>query len=211
MVERRRVPIAVGTVVGGLETAVRTLVGLLLITIGAVMLSFGFDSRFALWITGFVPLFGGFVLLVLGGMVADARQRSRLMATGLAGTGTVITFRDTGMTVNDNPRVEFDLRVTPADGSPDFRATTRKTVSRLELPYAGQELSVRYDPDDRTKIVIAGPAEPAERPVTEPETTGTLEDLNRLFRLKQSGAITEDEYQTLKKRIGFDEPGPLKP
>jgi hypothetical protein len=186
-----------------METAVKTLVGLLLIAIGAVMLYFGFDARFALWIGGFVPLLGGFVVLVLGGMVADARQRSRLMTTGLAGTGTVTAFRDTGMTVNDNPRVEFDLRVTPADGSPGFRVTTREIVSRLELPYAGQEFAVWYDPEDHTKIVIAGPA---ERAAAEPEATGTLDDLNRLFRLKQSGAITEDEYEALKNRIGFDEP-----
>lgn len=187
---------------------VRTLVGLLLIAIGAVMLYFGFDSWFALWISGFVPLLGGFVLLVLGGMVTDARERSRLMATGLAGIATVTAFRDTGMTVNDNPRVEFDLRVTPADGSPGFRVTTRKIVSRLELPHIGQEFAVRYDPDDHTKIVIAGPA---ERPVIEPETTGTLDDVNRLFRLKQSGAITEAEYEVLKNRLGFDESDPSKP
>ncbi|HEY2062291.1 MAG TPA: hypothetical protein VGH57_28215, partial [Amycolatopsis sp.] len=62
------------------------------------------------------------------------------------------------ITTNDNPKVEFTLQVTPSDGTPAFTATTRHTVSRLELPFVGQRFLVRFDADDRTDLTIAGPA-----------------------------------------------------
>ncbi|HEY3709330.1 MAG TPA: hypothetical protein VGL64_08145 [Amycolatopsis sp.] len=134
------------------------LISLLLIVGGGGMLYFGFDANLALWIGGQVVVIAGLVLLVVRGVVRSSRKRTRLMRTGVPGTAIVTAFRDTGITTNDNPKVEFTLQVTPADGAPAFTATTRHTVSRLELPFVGQQFFVRFDAGDRTDLTIAGPA-----------------------------------------------------
>ena len=52
------------------------------------------------------------------------RQKAEnLLATGSKGVGTVQNVQDTGMTVNDNPRVKMTFRVEPLDGSAAFEAT----------------------------------------------------------------------------------------
>lgn len=73
-----------------------------------------------------------------------------LMATGSKGVGTVVSVRDTGMTVNDNPRVEMVFRVEPLDGSPPFDAKKTTTVSRVEIPRQGDRYPVWYDVQDPT-------------------------------------------------------------
>ena len=71
-----------------------------------------------------------------------------LMATGSKGVGTVVSVRDTGTTINDNPRVEMVFRVEPLDGSPTMDLTKKTTVSRVEIPRQGDRYPVWYDPAD---------------------------------------------------------------
>ncbi|MBB4665217.1 hypothetical protein [Conexibacter arvalis] len=83
---------------------------------------------------------------------ADAQ---RLMATGLVGQATVEALRDTGMTIDGNPRVEFDLLVTVDDGDP-YPVTHRQAVSPLVIGnfQPGASIPVRVDPADRTRVLI---------------------------------------------------------
>ncbi|WP_143086165.1 hypothetical protein [Amycolatopsis saalfeldensis] len=134
------------------------LISLLLLAGGGVLMYFGFDANLGLWIGGQAVVIAGLVLLAVRGAVRGSRRRARLMRSGVPGTATVTAFRDTGITTNDNPKVEFTLEVTPADGTPAFTATTRHTVSRLELPFVGQQFLVRFDAADHTGLTIAGPA-----------------------------------------------------
>ncbi|WP_329059634.1 hypothetical protein [Amycolatopsis sp. NBC_01480] len=134
------------------------LISLLLLIGGGVMMYFGFDANLGLWIGGQAVVIAGLVVLVVRGVVRSSRRRKRLLRAGVPGTATVTAFRDTGITTNDNPKVEFTLQVTPSDGTPAFTATTRHTVSRLELPFVGQQFLVRFDAVDRTDLTIAGPA-----------------------------------------------------
>ena len=168
------------------------LIGVLLIAAGGVLLYLGFAAHFGLWIGGWAAIVAGLFVLVLGGMVTAARERSKLIATGRPGVATVVAFRDTGTTVNDNPRVEFELRVAPGDGAPAFDVTTSQVVSRLQPPRTGQRFPVRYDPGDPTRLAILGPTEAPD-------------DLDKLLQLRQSGVITEDEYTALVKRIGTEQ------
>jgi hypothetical protein len=173
------------------------LISFLLIAGGGVMLYFGAadDFNLGLWLGGIVVVLSGLVAIVVGKSASQATEERRLTATGTAAVGTVTAFRDTGQTMNDSPRVKFDLRITPGDGSPEFDTTKRKYVSRLELPYVGQRFSVRYDPADHTKLILLGPATP-----TTPSGTPDEPD-QLLLRLRQTGAITEDEYTLLMRRI----------
>jgi len=83
---------------------------------------------------------------------ADAQ---RLMATGLVGQATVEALRDTGMTINGNPHVAFELLVTVEGGDP-YPVTHRQAVSRLVISnfQPGASIPVRVDPADRTRVLI---------------------------------------------------------
>jgi hypothetical protein len=76
------------------------------------------------------------------------KQAAELFESGQKGAGTVISVQDTGMTVNDNPRVKMVFRVEPLDGSPAFDAKKTRTVSRIEIPRQGDRYPVWYDASD---------------------------------------------------------------
>jgi hypothetical protein len=78
------------------------------------------------------------------------KQAAELFESGAKGAGTVISVQDTGMTVNDNPRVKMVFRVEPLDGSPPFDAQKTTTVSRVEIPRQGDRYPVWYDAQDPT-------------------------------------------------------------
>src|SRR3954468_2928080 len=78
------------------------------------------------------------------------KKAEELFATGSKGVGTVIQVADTGMTVNDNPRVKMIFRVEPIDGSPAFDAQKTTTVSRVEIPRQGDRYPIWYDPSDQS-------------------------------------------------------------
>lgn len=85
----------------------------------------------------------------------SARKRQRLQAIGKQAPAYVVSVEDTGVTVNDNPRIRVNLQVQPSD-EPQFEVTTTMLVSRLAIPQAGTTVSVKYDPDDHESIVFDG-------------------------------------------------------
>ena len=66
----------------------------------------------------------------------------RLFETGAKGIGTVTHVQDTGMTINDNPRVKMIFRVEPLDGTPAFDLDKTATVSRVAIPRTGDRYPV---------------------------------------------------------------------
>src|SRR3954463_12388684 len=76
-----------------------------------------------------------------------------LMAGGRPGSATITAVRDTGMTINDSPTVEFDLAVA-VDGDAPYAVTPRQTISRLAIPsfQPGATIPVRVDPADRQSL-----------------------------------------------------------
>jgi hypothetical protein len=75
-------------------------------------------------------------------------KAQNLMATGARGIGTVQNVQDTGMTVNDNPRVKMTFLIEPLDGTPAFEAKKTSTVSRVEIPRSGDRYACWYDRAD---------------------------------------------------------------
>ena len=70
------------------------------------------------------------------GMMEQARQQleaqqgnAELLESGIDGQATIKAIRDTGMTMNENPVVEFDLEV--AAGGVPYEATIKQLTSRL--------------------------------------------------------------------------------
>jgi hypothetical protein len=91
-----------------------------------------------------MPLFGG------------KKRKQRLEEAGVNAQAVLVTVRDTGVTVNNNPRIVLTFQVTAADGTGPFEVQTKKTVSRVTIPRAGDAFMVRYDPEDHDNFELLG-------------------------------------------------------
>lgn len=153
-------------------------------------------------------------------------KAENLIASGLRGVGVVVDVRDTGMTVNDNPRVKMVFRVEPLDGSAPFEAKKTSTVSRVAIPRAGDRYPVWFDGEDHetwmyavvaddngrqqiramfgvaaeTMTGMGGPAV-ASAPVAAVAEQGPLERLEKLSELRAAGVLDDAEFEATKARI----------
>ena len=76
------------------------------------------------------------------------REAKNLFENGSKAIGVLLRVDDTGMTINDNPRLRMTFRIEPLDGSPQFEGRKTKTISRAQIPRAGDRFPVWYDPQD---------------------------------------------------------------
>jgi hypothetical protein len=158
----------IGGVFGGFAAGATTGGSLIFVSVfgglgvGAVMagLNDGGESWFVLFGASFLltP-----VLLLVGFFVAGLRRvrAARLMAGGVPATGTVLAVRDTGVTINGNPRLRMTFRIVPDDGvTAPFEGTKTATVPRVSNPRVGDSYPVFIDPQDNGKwmVAVAGPA-----------------------------------------------------
>jgi hypothetical protein len=93
----------------------------------------------------------------LFGMINDLAGGGNhdLVQNGVPADAVIVSMRDTGVTVNDQPMVAFDLEVHPVGGSA-YRVAHRQAIPRLlvgaVLP--GAHLSVFVDPNDGGRLLI---------------------------------------------------------
>jgi Short C-terminal domain len=80
-------------------------------------------------------------------------KKRDILSHGVQARAVVTQVQDTGISVNNNPRVKLTLEVQPDGGLP-FEVTKKMTVSRLNVPDIGTTIWVRYDPDDKSKFEI---------------------------------------------------------
>ena len=92
---------------------------------------------------------------MLGDMQADAQKAQYLQLNGKVGSAQISAMRDTGMTVNDNPTVEFDLAVS-VDGASPYMVTHRQVISRLAIGHfqPGATIPVKVDPANPQSVLI---------------------------------------------------------
>jgi hypothetical protein len=153
------------------------------------------------------------------GLFSNKRKRAEnLFHTGAKGAGTVISVRDTGMTVNNNPRVKMTFRVEPLDGGPAFDVTKTKTVSRVEIPRQGERYPVWYDPQDVDNWAYATVADDTGRATMRqlfgevaetfagmaaaaPAGPSAAEALSQLADLHARGVLTADEFAAGKAKL----------
>ena len=144
-----------------------------------------------------------------------------LFETGSKAIGTVLTVHDTGMTMNDNPRVKMAWRIEPLDGSPAFEAQKTKTVSRVEIPRSGDRYPVWYDAQDPSSWAYAtiaaeegraqirqlfgsaadtltgfGNGAPAPAPASDP-----IEQIKKLDELRAAGVLSDAEFAAKKAEL----------
>ncbi len=101
------------------------------------------------WIPVLIP-----VLLVLGG-VRNALRRRRLRSRGIAAVARITAVGDTGITVNNQPKVRFDVVITTPAGA-SYAASTSRTISRLVSPASliGSTQPVLIDPDNAQSFIF---------------------------------------------------------
>jgi Short C-terminal domain len=80
-------------------------------------------------------------------------KKKNILMNGVQARAVVTRVDDTGMTINNNPRVKLTLQVQP-DGDVPFEVTKKMTVSRLSIPNIGTTIWVRYDAEDKSKVEI---------------------------------------------------------
>lgn len=180
-------------------------------------------ASFGWWFGGMFALFGLAPLLIRLALrpIAAAKQAKamRLIATGRQGVGTISEVLDTGITINNNPRVEIAMRIEPADGGPAIERRKTATVSRVSMPRTGERYPVWYDasdednwafgidmeenapPEIKAAFARARPSRDANEPAVEERGPSPLEELERLNALRLAGAVTEREFDAAKAQL----------
>jgi len=115
--------------------------------------------------------------------------------------GIVESVDDTGVTINDNPRVRITVRAEPP-GEPPFTVVKTATVSRVRIPRPGDRCVVFYDPANREeRNGITFDQVPG---FTQPAADGdedALEKIEKLAALRDRGILTAEEFEAQKKRL----------
>ena len=163
-----------------------------------------------------------------GGMARKAEQERKLFETGKRAAATVEGVETTGMVLNEvNQQIYLRLMVRP-QGEAEFPYERKMFVPFHGMPRTGDLIEVAYDPADRTKVALEtdwrsdtaggrllitrrpgeGPApagqQSAAAPAAKEETTAperVIEQLERLQRLREEGALTESEFAVQKAKI----------
>jgi hypothetical protein len=81
------------------------------------------------------------------------QQQQWLAQNGLDATADVVMVTDTGATVNMNPVVVLQMKVTPVAGVP-FDVTTQTMVSRIAVPRAGDKIKIKYNPANPQQVAV---------------------------------------------------------
>jgi hypothetical protein len=174
---------------------------------------------------------GGFVLGGLAPFLLAAVNRrvlahkraiaAELMRSGVKGIGTIVAVEDTGITVNENPRIVIHMRIDPDDGSAPVERRKKVTVSRVAIPRAGERFPAWFDRDDPEKWMYGTDVEetaPAEvkamfaraRAVGPAPSAGAEEgdgagdpvaELERIGKLWRAGVLTDAEFAEAKARL----------
>jgi hypothetical protein len=93
----------------------------------------------------------------LWNMYKGSQGAQKALQTGLDATAVIVNTWDTGMRINDNPRIGMELQVQPPNGAP-FQVRIEQTVSIVHMPMyqPGVNLQVKYDPADPRNLAIVG-------------------------------------------------------
>jgi putative oligomerization/nucleic acid binding protein len=174
---------------------------------------------------GYKPGFGG-QMAQMGDMMSQANEQlaeltdqsgdqQRILAEGIAGTAVIVGM-GTPARGAQQFNLDLDLEV-HVSGRASYRVANQYIVPASAPLGQGVTLPVKVDPDDQAKIAIdwdnvaTGPARGEVRPVGgsegfSPAPGGSsggdpVAELERLAKLRDSGALTEAEFEQQKAKI----------
>ena len=188
-----------------------------------------------------VFIFLGFQFVIMGiifGWIAIAMSRGIAHAADLArngaqATATIVDVQDTGVTINNNPRLRLTLNVQPSSGDA-FQITANKTVARFAPPRVGDVYTIRYNLLNPKDFVFTSEGTPDAASSTDTSSVtinrqtmtinqqGLLQELataakeasaakadpvarlTELTALRDKGVLTPEQFETLKAKILAD-------
>ena len=177
---------------------VQGVVGIGLIGLGIVILLTGGGDRNAGW----VPIGIGAFFLLLTGFSRLARAGAESIRNdGPPGTCEILSIRETGVYVNERPRMELHVRLTRPDGTvvetEDTCAIGHDMLGRLQ---PGAVLPIRFSPDN-FGIWLFDASQPAMRPDVAPVGDDLVGELERLTELHRSGSLSDEEFDAAKRHL----------
>lgn len=149
------------------------------------------------------------------GFQRKLEEEEELFRTGERATAVVEDVQVTATRINDNPVIDLTLRVRPRHGE-EFVHQRRLSVPPNGIPLPGHLTDVAFDPRDRGKVALdvderlaiapgryvrTRPPEPDAAPAADSAQPSVIEQLERLQRLREQGALTESEFAAQKARI----------
>ena len=155
-----------------------------------------------------------------GNMAKKAEAEKKLFETGTKATAVIDGVETTGLVVNDvNQQIILRLRVQPR-GEAEFPYECKMLVPFHGMPRTGDQIQVAYNPADRSTIaletdwrsdtaggrllVLSRPGTPVPPAPAAPEKTAperVIEQLERLQRLRDDGALTDSEFAVQKAKV----------
>ena len=150
-------------------------------------------------------------------MTGDQGDRDRILVEGIDGQGVIV-----GMGTPARGAQWFNLDIdleVHVSGREAYRVANQYMVPASATLGAGVTLPLKVDPNDRAKIAIdwdsaaTGPARGAVRTASGGKTPapapsggssgggGTVAELERLAKLRDSGALTDAEFEQQKARV----------
>ena len=83
-------------------------------------------------------------------------QDRNIVENGIPARAKILSVRQTGVMLNNQPQVEFLLEVHPPSGMP-YQTQAKAVVSLVQIPQVqpGAEVAVKIDPTDQSKVVFA--------------------------------------------------------
>ncbi|WTL51951.1 hypothetical protein OG203_26380 [Nocardia sp. NBC_01499] len=134
-----------------------------------------------------------------GIVAAFTGRNSAAFREGLVGLGTIESFTQTGLTVNDQPQVRVEFSVEGADGK-NFTAIAKMIVPLTELALLrpGVVLPVRYLPDrtDKVEVDMSGDQAMAQRAMNESMIRKGITTRHKLD-IAERGIATQAVVQSL--------------
>jgi hypothetical protein len=127
----------------------------------------------------------------------SGHDQAELVLTGSRATAEIVAVEDTGMTVNDDPRVNIRLRVEPEAGEP-FEIERKVLVSKVAIPRRGERVDVAYDPEEPSNFTFRL-SDLADDPVG--GTSDPIDQLAKLGELVDKGLLTREEFEREKQRL----------
>jgi hypothetical protein len=105
---------------------------------------------------------GFMVYKAFGSTFKSMAGNNAILKSGVSAPAVILSVKDTGVTMNDNPQARLHLRVMPMSGEP-FEAETTMFVGRFQVAMfvPGATVMVKYDPADKTKVAFEGFGAPA--------------------------------------------------
>jgi hypothetical protein len=118
----------------------------------------------------------------------------------LSSNGVVTDVAETGVVINDDPRVRITVEYLRFDGA-RAQTETIQLVSRRRIPKPGDYVAVWYEAEGDQVLTELDPVPGGLAEADRLPATGLVDELERLAALHAAGLLNDDEFARAKRRL----------